>query len=430
MNTRKITPFIFPMLNMPEDNKHSIPAHLMDRHRHQRVLGYTLLAYMTLMIAIVTLIPFAFCVPKSLHFALRGNLSDVLANIVLFVPLGFFLQIIHGHFGLKSVLAAFCLGLAVSGIVETGQLFLPSRCSSVLDIITNGLGACLGAGIAGYHQMMVRKKRMPEIFGLRLPLVGSVYLLVPLLWLGGISMGNEISRVGLMVLIGVYGGGVISSAIVNRFRHNPNRIGLAVFGYALGWFMIGAAPALTHFPLAILIVGLLVGFAAQLSCGVWKKRHTRERRFELPTLKRLFPIYIFYLFLLSVWSTTVPLGEWPLRDAFQSLHQAERVWFIARFVEVIAGFTLLGYLLAEMSGRKKETRLNALSRVFVSIMGIAIFLATLRNIHLEPLYIFVEMVMFTIAGIYGAIVFRLQLKVVRSPRTEGLAKNNGPDAAE
>lgn len=404
------------MLDQLKENKRSF--HLMDSRRHQRVLGYTLLAYMTLMIAIVTLIPFSFSVPKSIHFTLRGNLYDIFTNIVLFVPLGFFLQIIHGQLGLKSTIVAFCFGLAVSGIVETGQLFLPSRCSSVLDIIMNGLGACLGAGIGGYHQMMVRKKRMPEIFGFRLPLIGSVYLLVPLLWLGGISMGNEISRIGLMVLIGIYGGGVISSAIVNRFRDSPKQIGLAVFGYALGWFMIGAAPALTHFPLAILIVGLFVGFTAQLLCCVWKKRHTRERRFELHTIKRLFPIYIFYLFLLSVWSTTIPLGEWPLRGAFQSLHQAERVLFIARFVEVISGFTLLGYLFAEMSGRKKEIRLNALSRVVVPIMGFAIFMATLRNIHLEPLYIVVEMVSFTIAGLYGTIIFWLQLKVVRCPRTE------------
>ncbi|XPS88614.1 putative membrane protein, VanZ-like [Desulfosarcina variabilis str. Montpellier] len=402
------------MLNAQKENRCS--ADLLGTQRCQRVLGYTLLAYMTLMIAIITLIPFAFSIPKSVQFTLRGNLSDVFTNIVLFVPLGFFFQIIHGQFGLKSSIMALCFGLVVSGLLEVGQLFLPSRCSSVIDFIMNGSGACLGAAVAGYHQVMVRKGRVPEIFGFRLPLIWSVYLLVPLLWLGGFSMGNEISRIGLMVLIGIYGGGVISSAIVNRSMYSSKRIGLAVFSYAAGWFMIGAAPALTRFPLAILGVGLLVGFAAQLSCCVWKKNHTTERRFELPTLKRLFPIYLFYLFLLSVWSTTIPLGEWTLRGDFHSLYQAERVLFIARFVEVIAAFTLLGYLLAEMSGRKKQTRLGALNLVVIYILGIAIFTTTLRNIRSELLFMLVEAFLFAMAGIYGAIIYRLQLNVVRGPR--------------
>jgi len=414
------------MLNAQKENRGS--ADLLVTQRCQRVLGYTLLAYMTLMIAIITLIPFAFSIPKSVQFTLHGNLSDVFTNIVLFVPLGFFFQIIHGQFGLKSSIMALCFGLVVSGLVEVGQLFLPSRCSSVIDIIMNGSGACLGAAVAGYHQVMVRKGRVPEIFGFRLPLIWSVYLLVPLLWLGGFSMGNEISRIGLMVLIGIYGGGVISSAIVNRSMYSSKRIGLAVFSYAAGWFMIGAAPALTRFPLAILGVGLLVGFAAQLSCCVWKKNHTTERRFELPTLKRLFPIYLFYLFLLSVWSTTIPLGEWTLRGDFQSLYQAERVLFIARFVEVIAAFTLLGYLLAEMSGRKKQTRLSALNLVVIYILGIAIFITTLRNIRSEPLFLLVEAFLFAMAGIYGAIIYRLQLNVVRGPRKKRKLKKTSSTA--
>ena len=386
----------------------------LNTERYQRILGYTLLAYMTLMIAVVTLIPFVFAVPKSIEFTVRGNISDVFTNIVLFVPLGLFFQLTHDHFGLKSFVGSLCFGLVVSCMVEVGQLFLPSRCSSVIDILTNGAGTWLGVMIAGYHQVMVRKGRMPELFGFGLPLIGSVYLLVPLLWLGAISIGNELSRLGLIVLLGVYGGGVISSAIVNRFGCSAKRLRIAVFGYTTGWFIIGAAPALMHFPFAVPVVGVLVGFAAQLSCCIWEKQNATERRFELPTLKRLLPIYLFYLLLLSIWATTIPLGEWSLRGNFQSLDQAERVLFISRFVEVIAAFSLLGYLLAEMSGRKDENSLRSLKRVFVWIMGVAIFMTTLRNIRLDPLYIFVETVMFTAAAMYGAIIYRFQLKVLKS----------------
>jgi hypothetical protein len=226
------------------------------KHSH-KALGYTLLAYMTAMIAVVTLIPFEFAVPQTIQFSLRGNTADVINNIILFVPLGFFFQTTHGHDGLKPLLAAFCFGLVVSGMVEAGQLFLPSRYSSVLDVITNAMGAWLGAAIAGGHRWMVRQGRM------------------------------------------------------------------------------------------------------------WQKQNPAERRFELPTLKLLIPVYLLYLVLISVWPTTTPLSEWSLRGDFQALTQAERVLFVSRFVEVIAGFTLLGYLLAEMSGRKKETGLRSLKRVFL-----------------------------------------------------------------
>ena len=197
---------------------------------YRRALGYTLLAYMTLMVAVVTLMPFSFAVPKTVHITLRGNALDIFNNIVLFVPLGFFFQITHDHRGLKSLFGALGLGLAVSGIVEAGQLFLPSRYSSLVDVVTNGLGAWLGAAIAGYHQLMVRRKGMLELFGFGLPLMSSVYLLVPLLWLGGLSMGGERSRIGLMALVGIYGAGVISAVIVNRLGRSRKRVRLAVFG--------------------------------------------------------------------------------------------------------------------------------------------------------------------------------------------------------
>jgi hypothetical protein len=397
----------------------------MTSERYHQALGYTLLAYMTLMTAVVTLVPFSFAVPKSIQFTLRGYTPDVLSNIVLFVPIGFFFQRTHDRIGLKSLFWALCFGLTVSFIVEAGQLFLPSRYSSVIDIITNGMGAGLGAMIAGYHQLMVRKARRPDRFGFGLPLISSVYLLIPLLWLGGIATGNEISRLVLMALVGVYGGGVISSTVVNRFRHGLRRTRLAVFGYATGWFVIGAVPALTHFPIAVLVIGIGVGVAALLSSSIWNKQNPTERRFELPTLKRLLPIYLLYLLLLSIWPTTVPLGEWSILGDFQSLGHAGRVLFISRFIEVIAAFTLLGYLVAEMSGRRDKTGLIPPTHVLLCIMGFATFITALRNALSEPMYILVEAVIFAIAGLCGAIIYRLQLAVVRSYGEERTQTSNG-----
>jgi hypothetical protein len=44
-----------------------------------------------------------------------------------------------------------------------------------------------------------------------------------------------------------------------------------------------------------------------------------ERRFELPTLKRLFPLYLIYLLLVAAWPTTIPINEWQVFMDFKAL---------------------------------------------------------------------------------------------------------------
>lgn len=382
-------------------------------YHKQSALGYALLVYMTIVVAVVTLIPFEFDVPPHLQISFTGNASDIFTNILLFIPLGFFFQLAHGHGGWKPLLMALCFGTAVSCAVEAGQLFLPSRCSSLIDVATNGFGAWLGAAIAACQHVRVRQNRMPGLFGLELPLLTSVYLLVPLMWLGGISLGGEIHRLGLMMLVGLFGGCVLASAYVNRIGRNRGWGGLAVAGYAAGWFLIGAVPAMAAFPLAILMSTVFIGITAGLSCRIWAKIAKSDRRFELPTLKRLLPIYGAYLLLLSVWPTTVPLGEWSQRTDFLNLTEMQRILFVSRFIEVIAAFTLLGYLVAEMGGRKDESASNSLRRVFGYVLAFAILGTTLRNLFSEPLFYLVEAVLFTAAAMYGAIIYRLQLAAVR-----------------
>jgi VanZ family protein len=76
--------------------------------------------------------------------------TDVVSNVLLFIPLGFLfsLRLAGGPtgFGLGMTLVGATLGgLALSGLVEIGQLFLPSRTSSLVDLTTNSTGAALGA---------------------------------------------------------------------------------------------------------------------------------------------------------------------------------------------------------------------------------------------------------------------------------------------
>ena len=149
--------------------------------RKPSALGYALLTYMTLVIAAITLIPFEFKIPERIHISLTGSVSDILENIVLFIPLGFLFQLARRRPGGGSLLQALGFGVLVSTAVEACQLFLPGRDSSVIDVATNGLGALLGAAAAAYLRARERQEPVPLLFAFEMPLMNVVYLLIPLL---------------------------------------------------------------------------------------------------------------------------------------------------------------------------------------------------------------------------------------------------------
>ena len=95
--------------------------------RNPSALGYSLLIYMTLVVAAITLIPFEFKIPVRIHINLHGTVSDVLANVVLFIPLGFLFQLTRRRAGWQPLLKAFCYGLLVSTAVMSSNGRTSSR---------------------------------------------------------------------------------------------------------------------------------------------------------------------------------------------------------------------------------------------------------------------------------------------------------------
>lgn len=67
------------------------------------------------------------------------------ANVLLFVPLGFFLALLFPpHLGWLGAV----VGIALSAVVESAQaVWLPMRYASLLDLLANGVGACAGAAL-------------------------------------------------------------------------------------------------------------------------------------------------------------------------------------------------------------------------------------------------------------------------------------------
>ena len=192
-------------------------------------------------------------------------------------------------------------------------------------------------------------------------------------------MGGELDRLGLTTVLGAFGGCVIASVYVNRLGLGRRQGSPMPAVYAAGWFMIGTLPAVVAFPVEVLTAACFVAATAGLLARLWKKRNKSERRFELSTLKKVFPIYGLFLLLLSVWPTTLPLAGWSNGLDYGRLTEAQRIVFASRFIEVIAAFTLLGFMVAEMRGRTSESALKTLSWVAGAALGFSILTAAVRD---------------------------------------------------
>jgi len=80
--------------------------------------------------------------PLGLPFEPTYIVLEILANVVLFVPFGI---LALTAFRWMRVWSATLAGLATSCLIEGVQLFLPTRYSTVSDLIANTAGALIGA---------------------------------------------------------------------------------------------------------------------------------------------------------------------------------------------------------------------------------------------------------------------------------------------
>jgi VanZ family protein len=113
--------------------------------------------------------------------------TDLATNFLAYVPLGYGLALWFAapRHGARSVLAACGLGLALSLALESGQLLLPGRIASNLDLLVNGLGALVGALLVLHHGRWLRAGRALcrwRARWFRAGLAGNLGLGLVLLW--------------------------------------------------------------------------------------------------------------------------------------------------------------------------------------------------------------------------------------------------------
>lgn len=384
----------------------------------QRKSAFTsaLFIYMTAVVILITLIPFTFRIPAEFRIGWSGNVPDMITNVILFLPVGFLFRLSRGKNRDRFCAKALCLGILLSSAIEFTQIFIPGRYCSVVDVLTNGLGAWLGAMV---YDMLAggSKEHYPiRLFALELPLMNVVYLLIPLMWLNGLSTGNETARLVLLLLLALFGSGVLVSIYVHRLKQGgrltPNRLSLVT----ASWFIVASLPTLVNFPLEVACIELVIAALVQVPARLLTRREKGEMRFELPTLRVLMPLYGIYLLLLALWPTTVPFQNWEVGVHFQELAFNQRIVFTFRFIEAIGAFTLFGYMLVEMRGRKKESAKAALGWTFPLALGCSAAFVAARSY--PPLFgsDILETLLMTAAAIYGGVIYRLQLAAIRQSR--------------
>jgi glycopeptide antibiotics resistance protein len=74
------------------------------------------------------------------------------ANIVLFVPMGFLLTVLFRHPWYGAPLA-----VGLSAVAELAQIVIPNRQATLRDVISNSIGAALGALLAWL--IVLRRRR-------------------------------------------------------------------------------------------------------------------------------------------------------------------------------------------------------------------------------------------------------------------------------
>jgi glycopeptide antibiotics resistance protein len=369
-------------------------------------LTRAVLGYYLAVIGVITLVPFRFVVPERFHLMLTGTALDASANVLFFVPLGFLYRLAEPP--ARNRLRVLALGFGISTIVECAQLFAPERYASPLDVLANGAGAWLGAVLCDVAARRIRPDSLlVGRLSLEIPLMGLVYLLLPLLWLGSLGAGRETTHVLLLLLPGLFGGRLI--ALIRRHTPGVRDNGWSAGTVALaagGGVLVGVVPAMALHPLLAPAIALVVALSVGVQTIVRNDPTISDRRFELPVLRSALPLYAAYLLAQAMTSRVTPgwLLPFPAEPAGTALGRTG----ILRLLEMGASFTVLGYLLAELRGRVDSGLYATGIQVLIRTLPLAALAIIARFLPGEAAAAALWFSIIVAASLYGALLYDFQ----------------------
>lgn len=196
-----------------------------------------------------------------------GARQQFVSNVLLFLPLGFFLAGWLGHASRRfapvvlAVAVAGALGLLVTATVEFLQVWLPYRFPAGADILGNFTGALVGA---------------VAWFGLRSPLTGVAETLR--------QGGPRALRLALLAYAAAYVlVGLLPLDFVLSVGEWRERLG----SDAWGWWTTAATCTTGFECLAMLLARLLLSVPVGLLAGLWMRHRNHSLRVALPLVAAL-----------------------------------------------------------------------------------------------------------------------------------------------
>jgi glycopeptide antibiotics resistance protein len=324
-------------------------------------LSAALLGYFVLITLVITLSPFDLSAPRLVRVSLGLVPADILANVALFLPLGFLSR------GLERRTRAapwrtVWRAAAFSTLIELVQLCIADRYASPVDVATNTCGAYLGVALRDrLTRTTAWQPALAGRLGLEVPLVGLLFLLVPQMWLNG---------VGLV--------------------HDPWRIATTL--------LLSAAVAI-----------VLMALRARRSAP-------GDRRFEVGTLRRWLPVFAIYLAVAALWPPFRSVVPWHSALGFADRLNDAGVVELLLLLELVGGFTLLGYAWAEWRGRQELTLAADLPRVVLVALAFSMVLELAQGVLAGPGASLTRLLLSTSGAMYGACVYHLARAHVRALR--------------
>ncbi|MEP6762836.1 MAG: VanZ family protein [Gemmatimonadaceae bacterium] len=380
-------------------------------------LGNATLAYVVATILVITLAPFRFYSHPVHGLYEEWTWFDLIMNIVMFMPLGFLYRVTRPRNSRSAKWNVVLLGALLSACIESAQLFETTRFSSLFDIATNTLGGAVGSMLYATfaHRLRVGANTV-SIMALELPLMGLVYLLVPLLWLVGLS-GTGTDRVWLMLPIAAFGGAILG-AVHGAYLQPMQRVRLSAVVMSGGvWFLISSIPGGRHQP-SVVVVGTIVAMGAAYLRSIATAR-SRVRsgpvRFELPTLRLVMPLFAAYLALSALWPLNEASGVWHGGlELFPAISAELSQQQIFQALESSAAFCVVGYLIAEFRGRTNDPYSAVFPRVLLWGGALVAMLELARGWHAQFGASALMASLAITATIFGGWLYHLQRDHVRA----------------
>lgn len=308
-------------------------------------LSAALLLYYVGVIGLVTLSPFRPAPPDVLRVSWLVDWTDVVANVAFFLPIGFLYPLVWHGVVRSPIWSACLLGALLSLTVEFAQLWLPGRYPSGVDLATNSAGAALGAMLqvrldAAFRRNSWRGERLLW----QLPLMGLLYLLVPLVWLASASVSTAPVHLVSIAAIGLFGARLWASLQDLHFGPAGFSSTGRTVALASGWMLVGTLPSLVFRPLGAFACAGAVGAATWYFSERARIEPPADRRFEVPALRRAAPFFALYLLGMAFlgWREAIRLGA----DASELSILSQ-----LQFLERMAALSLVGYMTAEVRGR-------------------------------------------------------------------------------